>query len=93
MDADTPVTMDADTPVTMDAQTSIKIPFSLARPMLRLLWTLRFYICKARQKMIAVDELILTTNQAIENEILAQGGYEIVAQGGQSHSAHEQLDF
>ena len=85
--------MDADTPVTMDADTPVKIPFSLARPMLRVLSTLRFYIDKARQKMIAANAMIRTINQALENEIVAQGGYEIVAQGGQSHSAHEQLDF
>ena len=53
--------MDADTPVrVMDANTPVCIPFSLARRILRLLSTLRYYIGKALATMIAADESICT---------------------------------
>ena len=58
----------------MDADTSVHIPFGLARRILRLLSTLRYYIDKARAKMIAADDLICTIIQALGNEIEAQGG-------------------
>ena len=59
---------------TMDADTSVQIPFGLARRILRLLSTLRYYIDKARQKMIAADDMIKDISQSLGNEIEAQGG-------------------
>ena len=44
----------------MDADTSVQIPFGLARRILRLLSTLRYYIDKAVTTMIAADDMICT---------------------------------
>ena len=58
----------------MDADTSVQIPFGLARRILRLLSTLRYYIETAVATMIAADDMIKDTIQSLGNEIEAQGG-------------------
>ena len=58
----------------MDADTSVQIPFGLARRILRLLSTLRYYIDKAIATMIAADDMIKDIIQSLVNEIEAQGG-------------------
>ena len=64
----------------MDADTSVQIPFGLARRILRLLSTLRYYIDKAITTMSAADDVICT--------IMRELGNEIEAQGGQPHPFH-----
>ena len=62
----------------MDADTSVQIPFGLARRILRLLSTLRYYIDKAMRTMIAADDMIKTIIRELGNEIEAQGGEPII---------------
>ena len=64
----------------MDADTAVHIPFGLARRILRLLSTLRYYIDKAVTTMIAADDMICT--------IIRELGNEIEAQGAQPHPFH-----
>ena len=67
----------------MDADTSVQIPFGLARRILRLLTTIRYYIDKLMEKMISADDIIAT--------IIRDLGNEIEAQGGQPHPFHEPM--
>ena len=67
----------------MDADTSVQIPFGLARRILRLLTTIRYYIDKVMEKMISADAIIDT--------IIRDLGNEIEAQGGQPHPFHEPI--
>ena len=67
----------------MDADTSVQIPFGLARRILRLLTTIRYYIDKVMEKMISADDMIVT--------IIRELGTKIEAQGGQPHPFHEPI--
>ena len=82
MDADTrPVRMDADTrPVRMEANTPISIPFSLARGILKLLSTLRYYLNHAVRWMLSADAMIVT--------IMTELGKAMEAQGAEPHPFH-----
>ena len=64
----------------MDADPPINIQFGLARRILRLLSTLRYYIDKAIKKMDAADGVICT--------IMEELGKAMEAQGAQRHPVH-----
>ena len=53
----------------MDADTSVQIPFGLARRILRLLTTIRYYIDKGIETMISADDMIVTIIRELGSEI------------------------